>query len=486
MTLPVRPEALRGLRAARWVRESTAGQADRYGPDAQREQQDRALERYGLVDTGVSWSVAHSGRTIASTTQFGEMLASAGREYDVLLVGYVSRFARNLRTAVNARHDLHAAGAAVLFCDERVLSSDEDAWETWAREAVEAEAYSRRLGRRIREGYEAKFRRHADPGGHAPYGFRRDPVTKLMQRDPAVQPVVARIVGLAASGWTDRAIADEVDLGLYVVRGLLTSPLIAGRLRDGSQADWGPLVDLATWNRAQTVRATRATNTGRPASPRRPYALSMLRCAACGDRLSGDTGYYRHHNVCPEFAAATPDWPSDWHGRRDGKGYARHLFEGVIEQVLEQVSLRADTLTRAVGMVAAPPVGADRLALARIERERDSALARYRRDRDLAVLDRAMARLDLEEAEARRTREADGVPADVAVRYLRDLATTWRVTDGGSGRRMLAEALFERIDARGFREATLSLSDTAIAHGFAAVVPERLDLTVGYGRGERI
>jgi hypothetical protein len=36
------------------------------------------------------------------------------------------------------------------------------------------------------------------------------------------------------------------------------------------------------------------------------------------------------------------------------------------------------------------------------------------------------------------------------------------------------------MDARGFREATLRLTDTA------AVIPERLELTVGYGRGERI
>jgi hypothetical protein len=73
----------------------------------------------------------------------------------------------------------------------------------------------------------------------------------------------------------------------------------------------------------------------------------------------------------------------------------------------------------------------------------------------------------------------------VAVRYLRDLAATWHKAEGGWGRRMVAEALFERIDARGFREATLRLTDTAIAHGFAAVIPERLELTVGYGRGER-
>ena len=129
MRLPRTLDELHGLRAARWVRESTRGQYDTFGPEAQREQQDRALNRYGLVESGVSWSVAHSGRTVANTGQFRDMIARAGAEYDVLVVGYVSRFARDLRTAVNARHDLHAAGAAILFCDERVLTSDEDAWE---------------------------------------------------------------------------------------------------------------------------------------------------------------------------------------------------------------------------------------------------------------------------------------------------------------------------------------------------------------------
>ena len=51
---------------------------------------------------------------------------------------------------------------------------------------------------------------------------------------------------------------------------------------------------------------------------------------------------------------------------------------------------------------------------------------------------------------------------------------------------MLAEALFERIDALGLREATFHLTQTAIAHGFGAVIAERMELSVGYGRGERI
>src|SRR6266571_994195 len=98
MGLPTSLDELKGLRAARWTRESTVGQTDSFGPDAQREQQDRAIERYALIDTGITWTVAHSGRTIGNTAQFSEMVASAGRDYDVLLVGYNSRFARDLRT----------------------------------------------------------------------------------------------------------------------------------------------------------------------------------------------------------------------------------------------------------------------------------------------------------------------------------------------------------------------------------------------------
>jgi hypothetical protein len=51
---------------------------------------------------------------------------------------------------------------------------------------------------------------------------------------------------------------------------------------------------------------------------------------------------------------------------------------------------------------------------------------------------------------------------------------------------MLAEALFERIDVFGAREATIRLTEVAMAYGFAAAIPDQLDVTVGYGRGERV
>ena len=124
------------------------------------------------------------------------------------------------------------------------------------------------------------------------------------------------------------------------------------------------------------------------------------------------------------------------------------------------------------------------MALARVARQRDAATAKYLRDRDVAALEATMARLDAEEHEARQERVVDGVPPTEAVRYLRELQPTWEAADGGSGRQMLAEALFERIDVRGFREVRLHLTDAAIAHGFGAVLPESFGISVN-GRGER-
>ena len=91
--LPGTVDDLRGLRAARWIRESTTGQFDRYGPEAQAELQNGAIERLGLADTGAEWRIAHSGRTVYRSSAMAAMLdAAATGAFDVLLVGYVSRW----------------------------------------------------------------------------------------------------------------------------------------------------------------------------------------------------------------------------------------------------------------------------------------------------------------------------------------------------------------------------------------------------------
>ncbi len=485
--LPRSLEDLRGRRAARWIRESTAGQADNFGPDAQLEQQTRAIERWGLVDTGGSWEVAHSGRTIAATGQWAEMLAGAGEDWEVLVVGYVSRFARDLRTAVNARHDLHALGAVILFADERVLSSDEDEWERWAREAVEAEAYSRRLAKRIREGYAAKRRRLGVPGGNkAPLGTVRDGRTITVDED--AMALVSRAYELAAGGRTDREVAAGTGLAPTHVAEVLTNPFYAGRLRTGEPSALGPLVDVGTWEHVQAMRA-RYSRRHRGSLTKRQYGLGgLLACGACGRRLIGHVGRYRHTDACDAFKAAAPKRlqadGATLDPRVRGESYKVELYEDAIGLALGHVAVSARLTAAVVTEAARPePTGTDVLAQGRIRRERDQAALRFAKDRDLPRLEATMARLDVE-AEAAALRPSRVPTAAESRAYLESLPALWAGTSD-AGRKAIAEAVFERIDVLGAWDYTFTLTAAAKARGWdAAFGPGVLRLERQGSRGK--
>ena len=76
------------------------------------------------------------------------------------------------------------------------------------------------------------------------------------------------------------------------------------------------------------------------------------------------------------------------------------------------------------------------------------------------------------------------MPADVAAGYLLELPETWAKARGGTGRALVADTLFERIDVLGLREATAHLTANAVRHGLAAALPEEVGISVS-GRGER-
>ncbi len=321
--LPQSQDGLANLRAARWERESTKQQLGKYGPEAQREMQDRAIAELGLVDTGLSWRVAKSGWSgpesmneppATRSPAFKAMVAAAQRgEYDVLLVAYTSRFIRDLALALHYRRVFHRAGVVIFMCDDGILTSDDRDWDRFVEKCKAAEVSSRDQSKNVKSGLMTKKVRYRDPGGLPPLGFRRrKDASKLMEPDPDALGTVRRAFELSASGIIDREIAAELSLTVHVVRGTLRSPLYIGRLQDGTPASWQPVISVDLWNKVQVMRSTRATTAGRPASPSRPYALSgRLKCRACGKGLIGDTGFYRHNDACRAFRRATPERPRD-------------------------------------------------------------------------------------------------------------------------------------------------------------------------------
>jgi DNA invertase Pin-like site-specific DNA recombinase len=494
-TLPRSLDQVGGMRAARWFRESTAGQWDNFGPDAQREQQDRAIARYGLADSGLEWAVASSGWTSAWRTPTWEaMVASAhAGAFDVLVVGYVSRFLRNLKQTLIAVEDhLHAAGVVVLFADERLLSSDPNNWDQFVREAHEAEAYSRKLSKRVHEGYAAKRRRLGVPGDNrAPYGIIREGKPSTLRIDEARAPTVRRAYELAAVGTTDWEVARDTGLAKTHVGELLTNPIYAGRLRTGEPAGLAAMIEPALWSKVQTMRELRRTRTpGRIV--KRNYPL-RLRCAGCGRFLYGDTGRYRHPApTCAAFVAATPTVrrrSADTHDKRvQGHSYPQAWYEGAIGRLLEQVGGVDDAaITDVVRLHNERPPRVDATSVARIEREREEAGRRLAKNRDVLAWQATMGRLDTEEGAARQPVETGRLSPGEVVDYLRSLPALW-ADAGPDGRQALAGALFARTDVLGFEQMIYELTPDAIELGLAAALPAVFELSCSiaeFGRGER-
>lgn len=495
-SLPRSLDQVGGMRAARWFRESTAGQWDNFGPDAQREQQDRAIGRYGLADSGLEWSVASSGWTSAWRTSTWEaMVASAqAGAFDVLVVGYVSRFLRNLKQTLIAVEDhLHAAGVVVLFADERLLSSDPNNWDQFVREAHEAEAYSRKLSKRVGEGYAAKRRRLGVPGGNrAPYGIIREGRPSTLRIDEAKVATVHRAYELAATGKTDWEVAAAISLAKTHVGELLTNPIYAGRLRTGEPAGIAPIVEPALWSKVQSMRELRRTRTpGRIV--KRNYPL-RLRCSGCQRFLYGDVGRYRHPApTCEAFIVATPTVRrrySTGHDKRvQGHSYPQEWYEHAIGKLLEEVGGIDDlSITEAVRLYHDRPARVDEATLARVGREREEAGRRLAKTRDVLAWQRDMAQLDAEEQAARQPTETGRLSSGEVVSYLRSLPVLW-ADAGPDGRQVMATAIFAQTDVLGFERMEYKLTPEAIELGLDAALPAVFELTgqIGeFGRGERI
>lgn len=336
----VRPEDLTGRTWAGYVRESTRGQADRYGPDIQRTEQRRYAERYGLAPTGREYVDLVSGKDTLRRSDFVRMVADAEAGlFEVLLCYDTSRFARNVGQAYEYRDRLARAGVAIVFCSDGLISGNVDTFEVEGLKTVSDAAYLRRLSRNVARGYEHKWRLYNDPGGLPPLGFSRLGDRKLLA--PVEGPDLAkarRAFDLYAAGtWSDLALADELGMTSAGLAEVLTNPLYAGRAirhkgrpdEEERPASFEAPVDPALFDRVQAMREERRTRHPGGAIVRRSYPLvRLMRCATCGCRYHGDpnNGIRRvRHSRRPACATSAT--------------YRADRFEGQIADLLDGIRL---------------------------------------------------------------------------------------------------------------------------------------------------
>ncbi len=450
----LRPEDLAGRTWAGYLRESTAGQADRYGPAIQRAEQQRFAERYGLRATEREYVDLVSGKDTLRRTDFARMLADAeAGAFEVLLVYDTSRFARNVADAWAYRDRLARLGVVLVFCADGLIAGNTDTYELEGLKTVSDAAYIRRLSRNVARGYEQKWRLYGDPGGHAPLGFARVGERQLLA------PVeghdldrVRRAFALYATGiWSDPRLADELGLTEAGLTEILTNPLYAGRAirhkgrpdEEERPASFPAPVDPDLFARVQAIRSERRTahTAGGGASPRRSYPLvRLMRCAACGSRYHGDAGNSLRrirHSQRPVCAPSATYRAERYESQVAARLNRMRLTERDVQQVLAAMRRASQTSP------APSPVDA---TTARTELQRALAAGEIA----LSAFSREWRRL-----EAPQPRQAPAVPPDeLRLRRARNLldrfGDLWAdPAVSGELRTEATHELFRQIDVKG-------------------------------------
>jgi DNA invertase Pin-like site-specific DNA recombinase len=487
--LPRSVDDIRGLRAARWIRESTAGQYDRYGPASQRERQDRFIERHGLVDTGLVYQVAHSGRTVWRSATMAAMVEDlrAG-QFDLLLTGYSDRWQRNLRRTLELLEDeLHPNGVALVMCDRKILSSDPSDWDELISEAAGAEKYSRRLSERITEGYAAKFDQEHDPGGHPGLGFRRlpePPHTLEIDRD-RMRIAVGLFERYALGNVSAMQLEAETGLAATRIRMILMNPLYNGWIRRHRGKDekrhpapWRatPPVSDELWARVEEVRRAKTCGGGPKNWDRVDLLGGLLECV-CGRQLRNDGTFAdgRHRKL---HAAPCEAW-----GRKARLG--DETWEGPVLAQVAGIAVDDATMASVVAALGSnkQPIAIDR---GRIDRQiRELALEHAAGLLgDDAYLMRLKALREARDAITERT--ATGVPGQRAVEWLRALGESVQLADVPKEKADLMHAIYERITAAGPEIVGVRLTAAAYAHGLALALSEKVVMARPTGVGRAI
>jgi site-specific DNA recombinase len=237
------------------------------------------------------------GPQLAAAIAHAERLRHDGREV-VLVVQHSDRLARG--DGRTARHlgelyfwALKAAVEIRSVQDDSTFTNPLLAFAMGERNAED----SRRKSLAVQAGMQRRAEAGRPPGGPRPYGYRYENGTLVIVHAEGV--IIRRIFIEFTGGRSLSAIARGLHHdGIPTLRGrlwrqstisgILHHPVYIGRIRHNDETFDGqhePLIDQATWERAQDILAARPKKgRGRPPKGRHLFRGGMLRCE-CGEAI---------------------------------------------------------------------------------------------------------------------------------------------------------------------------------------------------------
>ncbi|KEF35516.1 hypothetical protein RDMS_01825 [Deinococcus sp. RL] len=296
------------------MRVSTDAQADRYGPDRQRDDITREAERAGLVITDwVEESISGTDHDRAAENRYYQL----ARQHPGLNVvfSHPNRLGRHVEVTVGIARRIHQLGGTVWIAGMGSLR-DRRNWRNFLRDAAEAENDHSDIVERLQRGKYAKAARNLWPHGQPPYGYRivRDERGKstTLEPHPETADVVRFIFERALAGEGSATIAMRLiqkgvpvarphksSQGLWTMRHVLY--ILANEGYTGRRIYSGPdgetaivtfpaLVSPADFRRVRQLVAGRRKH--RPARTRFPALWAgHARCSLCGGGMAVFSNY---------------------------------------------------------------------------------------------------------------------------------------------------------------------------------------------------
>lgn len=308
--------------AAAYIRVSTDDQLE-YSPDSQLKKIREYAEKNDMTLPGkfiFREEEGVSGKAAKKRPEFLRMIATARQKpkpFDVIIVWKFSRFARNRQDSIVYKSMLRKqCGIDVVSVTEQI---GDDKMSILMEAMIEAmdEYYSINLAEEVRRGMNEKATR-GKPVTAPAFGYRiRD---KKYSADPETAPLVRTIFSDFIHGMGCRAIASELNaMGIRTRRGglwenrtveyILRNPVYIGKIRWNPKHKTGrnfndpdiiltdgnhePLLDDATWQKAQATLAKNQLMYGKSSGSKRPASTmlqGLVKCGSCGSTLSQSAG----------------------------------------------------------------------------------------------------------------------------------------------------------------------------------------------------
>jgi site-specific DNA recombinase len=319
-------------RAVAYVRESTEEQGQGFSPDAQRQTIAKFAAENDL-DLISEYCDFHSGwRKSEERPEFQRLMADAATgSFDVVLVFHTSRFERNQVESKRYKQLLRERLGIRVVSVTQPMGEDHTDPSSFLAESIHEmfdEYYSVSLSFWTRSGQREKARQ-GHLVGSLPWGYVRDPASKLAIPDPDRAPLVLEMFErYATSHESDRSLADWLNakgartardrqFSKDTVREMLCNAAYAGYvsgLRDKTRAIQGlheAIITDELFEKVQEIRSWR-TRVVKPGRPSEDYLLrKLLCCERCGARMHGTRGSRagvrryqcstrRHHGDCSQ------------------------------------------------------------------------------------------------------------------------------------------------------------------------------------------